>query len=86
VRNRSVIEVLVLTFTVIIGVSILGISATILIVEVKDPEVNTSSITQALLTLISGILGSLLGLLAGRSVMSSELSARPQDKDDEQPP
>ena len=83
--NRSVIEVLVLTFTFIVAVAILGISATILVVEVRDPDTNTSSITQALLTLISGILGSLLGLLAGRSVMSSELSNRPKKDEDERP-
>jgi ABC-type dipeptide/oligopeptide/nickel transport system permease subunit len=47
--------------------------------------VDTSTIVQALLTLISGILGALLGLLAGRASGGTDLHRRPDDPLDDAP-
>ena len=78
-RNRSVLELMVLILTTVIAVSIMAIGATIAIVEIRDPDVDTSAAAQSLLTLISGIVGALLGLLAGRSDVTRDLSERPEE-------
>ena len=81
-RSRSVIEILVLALTFVVAFSILAIGATVAIVEIRDPEADTSSVVQALLSLISGIMGALLGLIAGRSTATTELERRPSDDDE----
>jgi len=80
-RDRSVVELLVLVFTFVVGFAIIAIGATVAIVEIRDPDTDTASITQALMTLISGILGALLGLIAGRSGVVSDLHRRPGGDD-----
>ena len=76
-RNRSVIEIMVLTFTFVVGFSLLMTGLVVAIIEIKDPTVDTETITQSLISLISGILGALLGLIAGKTISTSELSKRP---------
>jgi hypothetical protein len=76
-RDRSVLELMILAFTFVVGFAIIAVGATITVVEIRDPDVDTASATQALLTLVSGILGALLGLIAGRSGVGSELHRRP---------
>jgi len=78
-RNRSVVELMTLMFTVVVVCVLLGSTAIVLLVEVRDPDTDTSAIVQGLLTLISGILGALLGLLAGRSSGGEDLHRRPND-------
>jgi len=66
-KNRSVVDIMVLafTFTVIFAIIVTGFA--ILIVEAVDSSAETT-ITQAnLFNLVSTMLGALLGLLAGRS-------------------
>ena len=77
--RRTVIEIMVLTFTFVVCFILLLTSVSIAIVEINDPTVDTDKITQSLISLVSGILGALLGLIAGRSAAASEL----QKKDDE---
>jgi len=64
-RNRSVIEVMIMVFTFVVGFMIVGLSVLILIVEV------------------SGILGALLGLIAGKSTGGAGLNTRPDGTDDD---
>ena len=78
-RNRSVIELLVLALTAVAGFSILAMGATIALVEIRDPEVDTGPAAQALLSIVSATLGALFGLLAGRSRTTDNLSVRPGD-------
>jgi hypothetical protein len=78
-RGRSVIEVMVLAFTFIVGFSLIATGTTVAIIEIRDPTVDTETITQSLISLISGILGALLGLIAGKTTSASELSKRPGD-------
>jgi hypothetical protein len=89
-RNRSVIEIMVLMFTFIIGFTIVGLSILILIVEVKNPEADTGIMANTIMSLVSGILGALLGLIAGKSASSgNELHNRPDgspDNLDQAPP
>lgn len=75
--NRSVIEMMVLVFTVIVGLSLLGLGATIAVVEIRDPTTDTSVAVGALSSVLSAIVGALLGLLAGRSE-SLQLASRPE--------
>jgi len=74
-----------LTFTFVVAFSIMATAGVVVVAEVRDPEVDTSTIVQALLTLISGILGALLGLRAGRASGGTDLHRRPDDPLDDAP-
>src|SRR5262245_28905100 len=65
--ERSAVDILILSFTFVVSFTILATGATISIIEIRDPEVDTSAVARALLQIIIAILGSLFGLLAGRS-------------------
>jgi hypothetical protein len=85
-KGRSVIEVMVLTFTLVVAISILGLGFLIIYVELKNPEADTGLIANTLMSLISGILGALLGLIAGKSAAvggENDLHARPDQSKDE---
>lgn len=82
-RDRSVIELMVLALTAVVGVTILGAGAVIGFIEVRDPEADTSVAANVVINIVSTILGALLGLLAGRSKFTEELTRRPR-KDDEE--
>ena len=82
-RNRSVIEVMVLVFTFVVGFMIVGLSVLILIVEVRNPAADTGIIANTLMSLVSGILGALLGLIAGKSSGGSGMNTRPDGTDDD---
>lgn len=76
-RNRSVIELMVMTFTFVIGFFIIGLGVLICFIEVRNPEADTGVLANTLATLVSGILGALLGLLAGKASTGSDLHTRP---------
>jgi hypothetical protein len=71
---------MVLTFTFVVCFILILTSVGIAIIEIKDPSVDTNTITQSLISLVSGILGALLGLIAGRTVTTNELSKKPDDE------
>jgi len=81
-KNRSVIEVMIMVFTFVVGFMIVGLSVLILIVEVRNPAADTGIIANTLMSLVSGILGALLGLIAGKSSGGS-LGTRPDGTDDD---
>jgi hypothetical protein len=84
-RNRSVIEIMILMFTFIIGFTIVGLSVLILIIEVKNPAADTGIMANTIMSLVSGILGALLGLIAGKSASATgqnELHTRPDGTPD----
>lgn len=66
-RNRSVIEVMVLVFVFIVAFTLIGLGVIILVVEVKHPDADTALLVNTMMSLVSGILGALLGLIAGKS-------------------
>ena len=72
---------MVLSFTFVVGLSILGLGFLIIYAEINNPETDTSLIANTLMSLISGILGALLGLIAGKSSSvsggGSDLHTRP---------
>jgi hypothetical protein len=65
--HRSVIELIVLVFTLVAGLLLLGLGTTVAVVEIRDPAADTGVAVQALASAISAIIGALLGLLAGKS-------------------
>jgi hypothetical protein len=83
-KGRSVIELMVLTFTFVVAISILGLGFLIIWAEVNNPEADTGLIANTLMSLISGILGALLGLIAGKASAvggsSDDLHDRPDGK------
>lgn len=86
-KGRSVIEIMVLTFTFVVAISITGLGFLIVYVELKNPAADTGLIANTLMSLISGILGALLGLIAGKSSVVSgkgnDLHERPDETKDE---
>jgi uncharacterized membrane protein len=80
VKNRSVVEIMVLCFTFLVAFSLMLTASAVVIIEIKNPETDTDAIVQSLISLISGILGALLGLIAGKSEGAASLHQRPPDK------
>jgi hypothetical protein len=83
-KGRSVIEIMVLVFTGIVAFTLVGLGVIILVVEVKHPEADTALLVNTMMSLVSGILGALLGLIAGKSnsttgsnPFASDLDKRP---------
>jgi uncharacterized membrane protein HdeD (DUF308 family) len=66
-KGRSVIEIMVLVFTFIVAFTLVGLGIIILVVEIKHPEADTALLVNTMMSLVSGILGALLGLIAGKS-------------------
>ena len=65
--RRTVIEMMTLGFTAVVIFYIVLASIVVAIVEVNDPTVNTEGIVNSITALITGILGALLGLIAGKA-------------------
>jgi hypothetical protein len=82
VKNRSVVEIMVLVFTFVVGFAIIGLGTLIVVVEARNPEADTGILANTLATLVSGILGALLGLIAGKSSADSDLHRRPSGEQD----
>jgi cytochrome c biogenesis protein CcdA len=66
-NSRSVVEVMTLTFTFLIAFVIVLGALIVAVAEILNPETDTTQIVDGLLSVITGILGALLGLLAGKS-------------------
>jgi hypothetical protein len=82
-RNRSVVEVMVLIFTLVVAFSLVATGFWVAFIEIRNPEADTDSAVDVLFTTPTVILGALLGLLAGKSEGVSELSDRPDNTKDD---
>lgn len=76
-KGRSVIEIMVLWFTFIVGFTLLMSGAAIAFIEIRNPESDTDSATEVLFTTITIIVGALLGMLTVKGAGTSELGQRP---------
>lgn len=76
-RNRSVIEIIVLTMTFVVAFSIIATGALVAIIEIRDPTADTAEITAVLGAAINIILGALLGLFIKNSSTGSALDRVP---------
>ena len=72
-----------MVFTFVVGFMIVGLSVLILLVEVRNPAADTGIIANTLMSLVSGILGALLGLIAGKSSSTTDLNRRPDGTEDD---
>lgn len=75
-RNRSVVEIMVLTFTFLIAGLLVSVSFAITFIEIRDPSVDTTSIVDTMTTIMGTIVGALMGLLAGKN---ESLTSHPED-------
>jgi len=66
-NSRSVVEVMTLVFTFLIAFVIVFSAVTVVVSEIINPEGDTTQVIDGLTSIITGILGALLGLLAGKS-------------------
>lgn len=82
-KSRSVIEIMVLVFTGVVAFFLIGLGIMVVLVEINNPETDTSLVANTLMSLVSGILGALLGLIAGKADAMQELDRRPGDKNRE---
>jgi hypothetical protein len=82
VKDRSTIELMVLAFTVTVCLALLVTGVALAVVAIVNPEADTSFAVDALAHGIGVLMGSLLGLLAGRSSAANSMITR-QPKDGE---
>ena len=78
-KGRSVIEIMVLSFTVVVGFIIVFMGVTIAVVKITHPDVDTDRATDALFSAITLILGALLGMLTVKGSARTELDKRPDE-------
>lgn len=78
-KGRSVIEIMVLWFTFIVGFTLLFTGMTIAIVKITHPDINTDRATDTLFTAITIILGALLGMLTVKGTATTDLNKRPDE-------
>ena len=80
-KGRSVIEIMVLVFTGIVAFTLVGLAIIIMVVEVRHPEADTALLVNTMMSLVSGILGALLGLIAGKSNSGNGKGPNPFESD-----
>jgi len=80
VKYRSAVEIIVIMLTFIVAFVIVAMSIGLLVVEIKNPETDTSVLTATLMSLTSAILGTLFGMLISKG---EQINKRPDDKEDD---
>lgn len=65
--RRSAVEILVLVLTGVVAFYIVSATTLVIVIELNDPTSDTSGLVNSLSAMITGVLGALLGLIAGRS-------------------
>jgi hypothetical protein len=68
--TRSTVDIMILVLVFVVSVSILATGATVAVIEIAHPESDTTTVVESLTSTITGIIGALLGLIAGRSEAS----------------
>jgi hypothetical protein len=80
-RNRSVIEIMVMIFTFCVSFCLFGFTAAIAIIKIKDPDADIDSAVDVIFTAINIIIGALLGMLTVKGSANTELTKRPEEKE-----
>ena len=78
-KNRSAVEIIVITFTFVVAIVLVGLSVGLIFVEIRDPETDSTVLTSTLMSLVSAILGTLFGMLISKG---DKINRRPNDKED----
>jgi ABC-type nickel/cobalt efflux system permease component RcnA len=83
-KNRSVVDTMILVFTVAVAWTIMATGVAIIVIQIVKPHANTDRATDAIFSLVSAILGALLGLIAGKRTVDGKLEiVRPAEDKDE---
>lgn len=61
------VEIMVLIFAITSGLSIVLTGLTVMVIEVVSPRTDTTPIISSLISIITGVVGALLGLIAGKA-------------------
>jgi hypothetical protein len=77
IKDRSTVEIMVLAFTLTASFMLVFIAGSVVAIALLNPGIDTSSISSSLLNVVSGIIGALLGLLAGKAEGVTNLTRRP---------
>jgi len=72
-KNRSVVDTMILVFTVAVAWTIMATGVAIIVIQIVKPHANTDRATDAIFGLVSAILGALLGLIAGKRTVDGKL-------------
>jgi hypothetical protein len=71
---------MVIVFTLVISLSVIGTGLTVTIVKIKDPNADVSVAVSSLTSVIASILAALLGLVAGKSEALNSTQKRPDEE------
>ena len=71
-KNRSVVEIIALMFAAMITLGVPALGTTACIIEIRDPTADTSELVGALTSVITLILGSLLGIFGAKAGLESD--------------
>jgi uncharacterized sodium:solute symporter family permease YidK len=76
-QNRSAVEIIVLVLTCTVSLALLLFGGALAVIALVHPETDISRAVESMISVISGIVGALLGLLAGRTEGAKVLEVRP---------
>ena len=71
---------MVVVFTIVIAVAVLGTGFTVTLVKIRDPTADVSTAVSSLTSVVASILAALLGLVAGKSEALNNVTSRPDDE------
>jgi hypothetical protein len=80
-KNRSVVEIMVLFFSISVAISLILTGSLVWVIVIRNPQADIDGIIRALTSITSAMLGALLGLLAGKS-STLGLNSRPDGTTD----
>lgn len=78
-RNRSAVEIIIITFTFVVAIILVSLSFGLIYTEIRNPEADTTVLTSTLMSLTSAILGTLFGMLIAKG---DRINRRPDEKED----
>ena len=79
-KNRSAIEIMVISFTFLLAFVVVLTAITISIAKIKDPQADVDTAVSALTSIVASILSALLGLVAGKSEALQTSQKRPEEE------
>jgi cytochrome c biogenesis protein CcdA len=76
--NRSTIDVVVLTFTFLVGFVLTIIVVGAIIGRIARPELDMSRAVESTIEIINTLVGALIGFLGGRAIGRTEVNGPPK--------
>lgn len=71
-RDRPTPDLIVIALTVVVAVCIVGLAAAVIISSIWFPSHDVASLTQRIGTILSSLIGAIVGYLAGRGVSNGQ--------------